>query len=168
MFRRTIKKITSLNSDAESVMRLRTKIQKSKGIIKKIRIIKYGMICRRNLAFIPLEANISNDVVFPHGICGIFISGGASIGSNVTIFQNVTIGSNNLFDSKGLGAPTIGSNVIIGAGAIIIGRVNISNGARVGANTTVTIDVQENATVVSQSPRIILHDTIRNNTFIPR
>lgn len=43
--------------------------------------------------------------ILPHGLNGIFISGGAKIGKNVVIFQHVTIGSNTLPDSKGGGVP---------------------------------------------------------------
>ena len=49
------------------------------------------------------------------------------IGRNVQVYQQVTIGSNTLKDSKGAGAPVIGDNVHIGAGAKIIGGVRIDN-----------------------------------------
>src|SRR5690554_3855970 len=58
---------------------------------------------------------------FPHGFSGIFISAGAKIGKECVIFHHVTIGSNTLPGSKGYGAPTIGDNCYIGAGAKIIG-----------------------------------------------
>lgn len=101
----------------------------------------------------------------PHGLAGIFISYGAEIGPGCTIFHQVTIGSNTLADSRGQGAPVIGKNVYIGAGAKIIGAVTVGDGARIGANAVVTFDVPANATVVMEAPRVILHDAPRNNTF---
>ena len=77
----------------------------------------------------------------------------------------MTIGSNTLADSRGQGAPVIGSNVYIGAGAKIIGGVTIGDNARIGANCAVTFDVPANATVVLAAPRVILRDTPRDNTF---
>ena len=101
----------------------------------------------------------------PHGLAGIFISYGAKVGPGCTIFHQVTIGSNTLADSRGQGAPVIGSNVYIGAGAKIIGGVTIGDNARIGANCAVTFDVPANATVVPGQPKVILHDAPRDNAF---
>lgn len=121
----------------------------------------------RNASSIPLEAAIGNNVCFPHGLAGIFISVGAQIGENCTIFQNVIIGSNTLDGCKHPGAPVIGDHVFIGAGAVILGGVRIGNHVRVGANTTVVEDVPDNSTVVSDSRlRIIVSETERENSFV--
>ncbi len=122
-------------------------------------------ILDRHNATIPCIGEI-NPFVTPHGLAGIFISYGAKIGTGCTIFHQVTIGANTLPDSRGQGAPTVGNNVYIGAGAKIIGSVTIGDGARIGANAVVTCDVPANATVVQESPRVILHDDPRDNTFI--
>jgi len=103
----------------------------------------------------------------PHGLAGIFISYGAKIDEGCVIYHQVTIGSNTLPDSKGQGAPTIGKNVFIGAGAKIIGNVTVGDNARIGANAVVSFDVPANATVVQEAPRVILHDIPRDNTFVP-
>lgn len=87
----------------------------------------------------------------PHGITGIFVAHGAKIGKNCLILQNVTIGS-----SKG-GAPVIGDNCVIGAGAVIIGDIRVGNNCNIGANCTVFKDVPDNTTVVSQAPRYLLN-----------
>lgn len=153
-------------NDTKKCLCLRKKIAKSKNkVAKKIRTIKYKRLCHKNNAFIAIKAIISDNVVFPHGIYGIFISQGAQIGDNCTIFHQVTIGSNTLPDSKYFGAPTIGKDVYIGAGAKIIGNVTIGDNVRIGANAVVTKDVPDNATVVQASPRIILHDEVRDNRF---
>lgn len=95
-------------------------------------------------------AEIGEDVSFPHGLYGIVISHNASIGNNATIYHQVTIG-----EGKN-GAPIIGDNVFIGAGAIIIGKVRIGNNVKIGAGCIVTCDVPDDATIVSAVPRIIV------------
>lgn len=87
---------------------------------------------------------------FPHGLYGIVVSHNAKIGKNATIFHQVTIGEGNG------GAPTIGDNCVIGAGAKIIGKVTIGNNVKIGANCVVVDDVPDNATVVMEKPRIIV------------
>ena len=86
--------------------------------------------------------------LFPHGLNGIFISGKAKIGKNCTIYQQVTIGSNLLQDSPNKGAPVIGDNVFVGAGAKIIGNVKVGNNCRIGANAVVAKSIPENSVVV--------------------
>lgn len=108
-----------------------------------------------NGSYIGNPMSFKTKPIFPHGICGIFISGSAKIGEECIIFQQVTIGSNYLPGSSNIGAPSIGDNVYIGAGAKIIGRVHIGNNCRIGANAVVFQDVPDNCTVVSGSPRII-------------
>ncbi len=95
--------------------------------------------------------SIGRRLYVPH-ISGIIISYYASIGDDCTIFQQVTIGEENI-NHKGQ-APHIGSNVYIGAGAKIIGPVNVGNNVRIGANAVVTKDVPDNCTVVGAN-RII-------------
>lgn len=85
----------------------------------------------------------------PHGLYGIIVSHNAVIGRNAVIYHSVTIG-----EGKG-GAPVIGDNVFIGAGAIIIGKISIGNGVKIGAGCVVSVDVPDNATVVSAQCRII-------------
>ena len=102
---------------------------------------------------------------FPHGLSGVFISTGAKIGKNCVIFHQVTIGSNTLENSKNIGAPTIGDNVFIGAGAKIIGKVHIGNNVRIGAGAVVVCDVPDNSTVVSQPCKIINRNEKRTNMF---
>lgn len=123
-------------------------------------------ILDRHNAIVPCLDRVS-PFVTPHGLAGIFISYGAAVGEGCTIYHQVTIGSNTLPDSRGQGAPVIGNNVYIGAGAKIIGAVTVGDNARIGANAVVTFDVPANATVVQESPRVILHDQPRDNTFIP-
>ena len=86
----------------------------------------------------------------PHGLYGIIVSHNAKIGKGCTIYHQVTIGEGKA------GAPEIGDNVFIGAGAKIIGKVKIGNNVRIGAGAVVFSDIPDGATVVCQPPRIIL------------
>ena len=88
--------------------------------------------------------------ILPHGLNGIIISNDVTMGSNCTIYHQVTIGG-------GIGgSPTVGDNVLFGAGAKVIGKINIGNNVRIGAGCVVTTDVPDNATVVMDKPRIII------------
>ena len=101
----------------------------------------------------------------PHGMSGIFVSKGAVIGKNCTVFQQVTIGSNAIEGSKSYGAPVIGDNVYIGAGAKIIGGVTVGDNVRIGANCVVTESVPADSTVVLQKPRVIVRPGGQSNVF---
>lgn len=79
----------------------------------------------------------------------------------------MTIGSNTLIDSSKIGAPIIGDNVYVGAGAKIIGKIRIGNNVRIGANCIVVEDIPDNCTVVMAKSRIIQHKKARNNKFYP-
>ncbi|MEF9984292.1 MAG: serine acetyltransferase [Oscillospiraceae bacterium] len=115
-------------------------------------------------SYIGYNADLEEPPTFPHGLSGIFISEGAYIGKNCVIFQQVTIGSNTLQDSKLKGSPHIGDNCYIGAGAKIIGKVTIGNNVRIGANCVVTIDIPDNHIVVMEKPRLIYKENM-DNTF---
>jgi len=106
-------------------------------------------------SYVGINALISSNINLPHGMKSIFISGGATIGENCTIYQQVTIGSNLSVESKGFGFPKIGNNCIIGAGAKIIGNVTIGDNCRIGANAVVVVDIPSNTTVVLDKPRFI-------------
>lgn len=148
-----------------AVFKLRSKIGGAHNIFKYLYIRKYNRICNRYGSFIPYSTQIGENVIFPHGLCGIFISTGGVIGRNCTIFHQVTIGSNTLTDSSGYGAPVIGDNVYLGAGCKVIGNVRVGNNVRIGANAVVISDVPDNATVVAEKSRIIIHEETRQNEF---
>lgn len=90
----------------------------------------------------------------PHGLYGIVISHNAVIGANCTIFHQVTIG-----EGKD-GAPEIGDNCVIGAGAKIIGKIRIGNNVKIGTNCVVVQDIPDGATVVLEKPRIICREEV--------
>ena len=86
---------------------------------------------------------------FPHGLYGILVSHNEKKKKNATIFHQVTIG-----EGTG-GAPTIGDNCYIGAGAKITGKIRIGNNVTIGTNCVVFEDIPDNTTVVLQKPRLI-------------
>lgn len=105
-------------------------------------------------------------ISLPHGFHGIHISNGSVFGKNTVIFQNVTIGSNTLKDSRHQGSPKIGDNVFIGAGAAIIGDVTIGDNCRIGANCIVVKDMPPNTLAVIGDVRFIRKDEPLDNGFI--
>lgn len=87
------------------------------------------------------KVKIGPGFFMPH--CRSTVIGAKAIGDNVTIYQNVTIGAKYLdFDYNSETRPTIGSNVIIGTGATVLGGVKIGEGARIGPHTLVTTDIE--------------------------
>ncbi len=106
-------------------------------------------------ASIPLEVHIPKSTTFPHGIHGIFISKSAVIGERVTIYQQVTIGSNQEKGHKMFGAPKVGDDCLIGVGAKIIGNIVIGSNVSFGSNVSVARDVFSGTTVVVGEQRFI-------------
>jgi serine O-acetyltransferase len=84
---------------------------------------------------------------------GIVVSGGCSIGRDCNISQGVTLGVANRGPRKGF--PVIGDRVYLGPGAKIVGAVRIGSNVAVGANAVVTHDVPDNAVVVGIPARVI-------------
>lgn len=86
---------------------------------------------------------------------GVVLGNGASVGSNCTILQNVTLGE-RFVDGRGAhDYPTVGDEVTLGAGACVLGAVKIGNGATVGANSVVLADVPDLSLAVGSPARVI-------------
>lgn len=90
-------------------------------------------------------AKIGRRFFIDHGM-GVVIGETAEIGDNVTVFQGVTLGGTG--KEKGKRHPSIGDNVVIGAGAIILGAIHIGDNSRIGAGSVVTKSVPPDTTVV--------------------
>lgn len=90
-------------------------------------------------------ATIGNRFFIDHGM-GVVIGETAKIGDDVTIYHDVTLGGTSL--TKGLRHPQIGNNVIIGAGAQLLGPIKVGDFARIGSNAVVVKDVEEDTSVV--------------------
>ena len=97
-------------------------------------------------------ATIGDNVFIDHGI-GVVIGETAIIGNNVTIYQGVTLGGVSL--NPGKRHPTIEDDVIIGAGAKILGNITIGKESKIGANSVVVKDVPPYSTVVGIPGKVI-------------
>jgi serine O-acetyltransferase len=120
-------------------------------------IIKY-MLHRKKIKYgiqISIDTKIGKGFYIGH-FGGIVISGGATIGDNCNISQDVTIGLNPRGKNKG--APIIGDNCYIAPGVKIIGNVKIGNNVAIGANAVVTADLPDNAVAVGIPARIISYN----------
>lgn len=97
---------------------------------------------------VSIDAEIGNRTIFYHRGIGCVVHPKAIIGEDCKIFQGVTIGS-KWSKASCLGeAPHIGNNVMIGAGAVILGDITIGDNSIIGANAVVTHSVPENSLAV--------------------
>lgn len=114
----------------------------------------YKRECRKAGIQLSLIAELGEGLKFEH--YGGIVIGDVKIGKNCNIFQNVTIG----YAGRGArgGAPTIGDNVVIGAGAVVVGPCHIGNNVFIGANAYVYQDVPDNAVVAAVPGRIISYN----------
>ncbi|MFZ7130822.1 MAG: serine O-acetyltransferase EpsC [Eubacteriales bacterium] len=90
-------------------------------------------------------ANIGRRLFIDHGM-GVVIGETTTIGDDVTIFQNVTLGGTG--KDKGKRHPTIGNQVVIGTGAKILGDIYIESGTKIGANSVVLKNTEKDSTIV--------------------
>ena len=86
---------------------------------------------------------------------GVVIGETAIIGDHVIVYQGVTLGG--VSSSKGKRHPTIGNNVVIGTGAIVLGNINIGNNVRIGAGSVVLKDIPDDSTVVGIPGEVVKH-----------
>ena len=97
-------------------------------------------------------AKIGRGLVIDHG-AAVVIGETAEIGNDCTIYQGVTLGGTG--KDTGKRHPTIGNNVLIGAGAKVLGPFKVGDGARIAAGAVVLEEVPENATAVGIPARIV-------------
>ena len=96
-------------------------------------------------------AKIGRKLFIDHGM-GIVFGETAEIGDNCTIYHGVTLGGTG--KDTGKRHPTLGNNVMVGAGAKVLGPFKVGNNARIAANSVVLREVPDNATVVGVPGRI--------------
>ena len=99
---------------------------------------------------LPLTIRIGEGTRFIHRAIGVCVHFDAQIGENCKIMQNVTIGGRN-----GRGAPTIGNNCFIGAGACVLGEIHIGDDVMIGANAVVLKDVEAGMVVAGIPAKVI-------------
>ena len=100
-------------------------------------------------------AKIGSGLFIDHGM-GIVVGETAQIGDNCTIYHGVTLGGTG--HQKGKRHPTIGNNVLIGAGAKLLGPFSVGDNALIGANAVVLSDIPAKATVVGVPARVVRID----------
>lgn len=108
------------------------------------KIIMYTVRCRFAIDIHP-GCSIGKRLFIDHGV-GVVIGETTIIGDDCTIYQGVSLGGTG--KEKGKRHPTIKDNVIIGAGAKVLGNITIGSNCKIGANTVVLTDVKDNMTIV--------------------
>jgi serine O-acetyltransferase len=106
-------------------------------------------------------AKIGERVFFDHAM-GVVVGETAVIGDGCTIYQGVTLGGTSLYKGEKR-HPTLGKDVVIGAGAKVLGGFTVGDGARVGSNAVVTKPVPAGATAVGNPARIIQAEAVIQN-----
>ena len=101
-------------------------------------------------------AKIGRRFFIDHGM-GVVIGETAEIGNDCTLYHGVTLGGTTW--KKGKRHPTLGNNVVIGAGAKILGPITLSDDVRVGSNSVVVKSVEQGQTVVGVPGRVLKKNT---------
>jgi len=101
-------------------------------------------------------AKIGEGFFIDHGM-GVVIGETSEIGDDCHLFQGVTLGGTSTKRVKR--HPTLGNNVVVGAGAKLIGAISVGNNVRIGAGSVVVTNVPDNATVVGVPGHVVaFHD----------
>ncbi len=103
-------------------------------------------------------AKIGKGFFIDHGM-GVVIGETAEIGNNVTLYHGVTLGGTTVFDKNGKQInkrhPTLKNNIVVGAGAQILGPIIIGDNVKIGANAVVLCDVVANQTIVGVPGHVV-------------
>jgi serine O-acetyltransferase len=100
-------------------------------------------------------ATIGRRVFIDHGM-GVVIGETAVVGDDCTLYHGVTLGGSSW--NKGKRHPTLGRNVVLGAGAKVLGPILIGDGVKIGSNAVVVRDVPAGATAVGIPARLVTAD----------
>ena len=103
-------------------------------------------------------AEIGRNFFIDHG-CGVVIGETTVIGDNVLLYQGVTLGGNG--KEQGKRHPTIGNNVMISAGAKVLGSFTIGDNSKIGAGSVVLKEVPPNSTVVGVPGHVVKQNNVR-------
>lgn len=97
-------------------------------------------------------ATLGAGILIDHGM-GVVIGETAELGDRITIYHGTTLGGTG--KEKGKRHPTVGDNVVIGAGSKVLGNIKIGSDSKIGANSVVLDDVPEGATVVGIPGKVV-------------
>ena len=127
-------------------------------------LARWGSHVARFLTGIEIHpgAIIGRHFFIDHGM-GVVIGETAEIGENVTLYHGVTLGGTSL--EKGKRHPTLEDNVVVGAGAKILGAITIGAGSRIGANAVVVKPVPPNSVVVGVPGQVMVRKTPQSGAF---
>ena len=100
-------------------------------------------------------ATLGQSFFIDHGM-GVVIGETAEVGNNVTLYHGVTLGGTSLHKVKR--HPTIGDNVVIGAGAKVLGAITIGNNSRIGANAVVIKSTPPDSVVVGVPGQVVIRE----------
>lgn len=103
-------------------------------------------------------ATLGPGLFIDHGM-GLVIGETAELGSNVTLYQGVTLGGTG--KEKGKRHPTIGDNVVVSSGAKVLGSFTVGSNSKIGAGSVVLKEVPPNSVVVGVPGRIVTKDGVR-------
>ncbi len=103
-------------------------------------------------------ATIGRGLFIDHGT-GVVIGETAQIGDNCTIYQGVTLGGTG--KDTGKRHPTLGNNVMVGAGAKVLGPFKVGDNAKIAANAVVLSEVEENSTCVGVPGRLVKRNNVK-------
>ena len=113
-------------------------------------------------------ARIGKGFFIDHGM-GVVIGETSEIGDNVTLYHGVTLGGTTVFDAKGKQMskrhPTLKNNIVVGAGAKILGPITINDNVKIGANAVVLKDVAKNNTVVGVPAHVVDKSALKPEMF---
>ena len=108
-------------------------------------------------------ADIGDGFFIDHGM-GVVIGETAQIGANCHLYQGVTLGGTSTKRIKR--HPTLGDNVVVGAGAKLIGAIDVGNNVRIGAGSVVVSNVPDNATVVGVPGHVVAYHDPGDDTIL--
>jgi len=108
-------------------------------------------------------AKIGEGFFIDHGM-GVVIGETSEIGDNCHFFQGVTLGGTSTKRAKR--HPTLGNNVVVGAGAKLIGAITVGDNVRIGAGSVVVTNVPDNATVVGVPGHVVAYHDPGDDTVL--
>ena len=130
-----------------------------KGHFFRARAISQRALRRTGIEIHP-GAVIGKNFFIDHG-SGVVIGETTEIGDNCTVYQGVTLGGTG--KENGKRHPTLGNNVMVGAGARVLGPFKVGDNSKIAANAVVLSEVPPNCTAVGVPARIVRRDGVRVN-----